>query len=90
MLFVQSTSDRGDVPRLKDICHERTLQFNGFNCYQWSFIALSDALTSFSFFNGDETRSDAHKFDKSLSKTPRRDLFNGRQWTNILLATNIL
>lgn len=87
---LQSTSDHGDLRRLKDISHERTLQFNGFNCYQWSFIALSDALMSLSFFNGDETRSDAHKLGNSLSRTPRRGFFNGRLWTNILLATNVL
>lgn len=90
MLFVQSISLLGDVPRLKDMCHERALQFTGFNCFQWSFNAFSATLMSLSFFNGNESGSDSKDFGKPQSRTSRRDLFDGRQWTNILLAANVL
>lgn len=87
---VQNLSYLGDVPLLKDICHERALQFTGFNCFQWSRNALSPALMGFSFFNGDENRSVYNGIGKSNSRTTRGNLFDGRVWTNILLATNVL
>ncbi|XP_051132779.1 RHOMBOID-like protein 10, chloroplastic [Andrographis paniculata] len=80
------------VPQLNDIFHGRILQFNRFSFCHWSFLALSDALMGLSFFNGDDRgRSDANNVGSNLqSKTPRRDLFNERGWTTILLATNVL
>ncbi|KAL0422302.1 UNVERIFIED_CONTAM: RHOMBOID-like protein 10, chloroplastic [Sesamum latifolium] len=86
----RSVSHLGDVPPLKDICHERALQFTGSNCFQWSYHTLSATLMSLSFFNGNESRSDSKDFGKPQSRTSRRDFFDGRQWTNILLATNVL
>ncbi|KAL8536029.1 hypothetical protein ACS0TY_011605 [Phlomoides rotata] len=80
----------GDMPRLKDLCHERALQFTGFNCFQWSFNAFSATLMNLSFFNGDESRSGSKDFGKPQSRTSRRNFFDGRQWTNILLAANVL
>ncbi|GFQ04686.1 rhomboid protease glup [Phtheirospermum japonicum] len=44
---------------------------------------------SLSFFNGDESESNKD-FGKPKSNTSRSDLFDGRQWTNILLAANVL
>lgn len=73
----------------KDIRHERTLQFDGLNCFQWAFNALSDSLMGL-FYNGDESRKNATEFGNSWSKTSRRNLFHGRQWTDILIATNVL
>ncbi|PIN20057.1 Rhomboid family protein [Handroanthus impetiginosus] len=81
---LKSISHLGDVHRLKDMCHEKALQFTGFNC----FNALSATLMSLSFFNGEESGSDSKDFRKPQSS--RRDLFDGRQWTNILLAANVL
>lgn len=88
--FVQNISHLGDVPRLKDMCHERALQFTGFNGFGWSFNALSATLMSFSFFNGNESKSDSRDFGKPQSRSSGRDLFDGRQWTNVLLAANVL
>lgn len=91
MLSLQSISLLGDVPRLKDVCHERALQFTGFNCFHWSFNAFSATLMSLSFFNGDENGSYSKNMGKPQSRAPRRrDFFDGRQWTNILLAANVL
>ncbi|KAG6425093.1 hypothetical protein SASPL_115517 [Salvia splendens] len=78
------------VPRLEDVCHERVLQLAGFYCNQWSFNALSGTLSSLSFFNGDKSESNSKKLGKPQSRTPRGDFFDGRQWTNILLAANVL
>lgn len=89
LFFVQSISHLGVVLPWKDICHDRTLQFDGLNCFQWAFNALSDSLMRL-FYNGDESRKDATEFGKSWSKTSRRNLFHGRQWTDILIATNVL
>lgn len=88
--FIQSISLLDDVSHCKDICHERALQFTGFDCYQWSFNALSSAFMSLSFFNGDKNRSDSKSLGSPQSRTPRRDFFDGRQWTNMLLAANVL
>lgn len=91
MLSVQSISLLGDLPRLKDVCHETAVQFARFDCFHWSFNVLSSTFMSLSFFNGDESESYAKNMGKPQSRTPRRrDLFDGRQWTNILLAANVL
>lgn len=91
MLSVQSISLLGAVPRLKDVCHERALQFTGLNGFRWSFNAFSATFMSLSFFNGDESGSYSKNLGKPQSRTPRRrDFFDGRQWTNILLAANVL
>ncbi|XP_073126207.1 RHOMBOID-like protein 10, chloroplastic [Henckelia pumila] len=87
---LKSVSCLGCVPVLKDICQERALQFAGFNYFQCSFHALSATLMRLSFFNGDEIRSDSRDAGKSFSMTSRNDIFSKRQWTNILLAVNIL
>ncbi|KAL3843704.1 hypothetical protein ACJIZ3_001107 [Penstemon smallii] len=86
----KSISHIGDGPLLMNMCHERALQFTGFNCFQWSFNALSATLMSLSFFNGDESRREHNDIGKSQSKPSRRDLFDKRRWTNTLLAANIL
>ncbi|KAH6777352.1 RHOMBOID-like protein 10 [Perilla frutescens var. hirtella] len=87
---LKSISLLGDVPRLKDVCHERALQFTGFNCFQWSFNAFSATFTRLSFFNGDQSGSSSKNLGKPHSRAPRRYFFDGRQWTNILLAANVL
>ncbi|XP_073023806.1 RHOMBOID-like protein 10, chloroplastic isoform X1 [Primulina eburnea] len=87
---LQSVSSLGFEPVLKDICQARAFQFAGFNYFQWSFHALSATVMSLSFFNGDEIRSDSRDVGKSFSRVSRNDLFGKRQWTNILLAANVL
>ncbi|KAL2513799.1 RHOMBOID-like protein 10 [Forsythia ovata] len=85
---LKNISCLGDVPQFKDMWYEKALQFTGCNGFQWSHDAFP--FLSLSFFNGDETRSDSKDIGKPYSSTSRRALFDGRQWTNILLAANVL
>ncbi|GER26722.1 rhomboid family protein [Striga asiatica] len=74
---------------LKVMCREKALRIKGVDCFQWSFGALSNTLMGFSFFNGDEGVN-----RKGLGKpqpiSSRRNLFDGRKWTHIILAANVL
>ncbi|KAK6135410.1 hypothetical protein DH2020_030829 [Rehmannia glutinosa] len=88
---LKSISHLGDVPLWKDMCHERALQFTGFNCFQWSFNALSSTLMSLSFFNGEESGSNKD-FGKPQSRTSRRDLFkegNGLIFFLLLMSCEV-
>ncbi|KAL8061112.1 hypothetical protein ABFX02_02G067300 [Erythranthe guttata] len=88
---LESISRLGDVPRLKDImCRERALRFTGFNCFRLSSNALSAALMSLSFFNGNESQNSSRDFGKPQSGSSRRNLFDGRKLTNVLLVANVL
>uniref|UniRef100_A0A0R0FW66 Peptidase S54 rhomboid domain-containing protein n=1 Tax=Glycine max TaxID=3847 RepID=A0A0R0FW66_SOYBN len=75
--------------KLAPLTH-RCLQLNGLNYLQLSTGDLtSSCSTSFSFFNGG---GDGGRFGKagiSNSKMSGKDPFNGRKWTEILLAANI-
>nr|XP_023916064.1 RHOMBOID-like protein 10, chloroplastic isoform X1 [Quercus suber]POF06054.1 isoform 2 of rhomboid-like protein 10, chloroplastic [Quercus suber] len=88
--FFKKVSRLGHVPRLMDVWCEKDLQFKEFN-----FLLLSkDTLTATystcsSFFNGGETRKDFGNDRASHSKISSRNSFNGRRWTNILLAVNV-
>ncbi|KAG4955686.1 hypothetical protein JHK85_042066 [Glycine max] len=83
-------------PRLGVLLHscfkwcQRCLQLNGLNYLQLSTGDLtSSCSTSFSFFNGG---GDGGRFGKagiSNSKMSGKDPFNGRKWTEILLAANV-
>ncbi|CAL2236328.1 unnamed protein product [Prunus armeniaca] len=56
-----------------------------------NFLPLSShASPCFSFFNGGETSNDSTNEGTSNSKVSSINFFNGRQWTNVLLALNIL
>ncbi|CAI9769252.1 unnamed protein product [Fraxinus pennsylvanica] len=85
---VKNISRLGVVLQFKDIWYKKPLQFTVRNGFQWWHGALP--FLSLCFFNGDETRSDHKDIGKSYSNTSRRVLFDGRQWTNILLAANVL
>ncbi|KAL6494530.1 hypothetical protein OROGR_031330 [Orobanche gracilis] len=87
--YFKRISDLGDVPQLKDLCGERAMQFTGLNLLQWSFNASPATLMGLGFFGGDESGSKKY-FGNPQSRTSRSNLFDGRQWTNILLAANIL
>ncbi|XP_054800363.1 RHOMBOID-like protein 10, chloroplastic isoform X2 [Prosopis cineraria] len=77
--------------RWKDICCERALQFKEINFHQLSNDVLTSTCSiSFSFFNGGEHRARVGNDGMSNSKMSSQSPFNGRKWTNILLAANIL
>ena len=87
----QKLSRLGHVPRLKDVWCEKDLQFKEFNFLQLSKDTLTATYsTCSSFFNGGETRKDFGNDRAFHSKISSRNSFNGRRWTNILLAVNVL
>ncbi|XP_022868411.1 RHOMBOID-like protein 10, chloroplastic isoform X1 [Olea europaea var. sylvestris] len=85
---LKNISCLGDALQFEDIWHKKVLQFSGCNGFQWSRDALP--FLSLCFFNGDETRIDSKDIRKSNSDISRRVLSDGRKWTNILLAANVL
>ncbi|KAM3741510.1 hypothetical protein ACB098_07G000500 [Castanea mollissima] len=89
--FFKKLSRLGHVPRLTDVWCEKDLQFKEFNFLQLSKDTLTATYsTCSSFFNGGETRKDFGNDRASHSKISSRNSFNGRRWTNILLAVNVL
>ncbi|KAK4565191.1 hypothetical protein RGQ29_007015 [Quercus rubra] len=89
--FFKKLSRLGHVPRLKDVWCEKDLQFKEFNFLQLSKDTLTATYsTCSSFFNGGETRKDFGNDRASHLKISSRNSFNGRRWTNILLAVNVL
>ncbi|KAL6515173.1 hypothetical protein OROHE_018805 [Orobanche hederae] len=85
--YFKRICDLGDVPQLKDLCRERAMQFTGLNLLQWSFNASPASLMGLGFFGGDKSGSKKY-LGNPQSRTSRSNLFDGRQWTNILLAAN--
>ncbi|XP_021625627.1 RHOMBOID-like protein 10, chloroplastic isoform X2 [Manihot esculenta] len=79
-----------NVPRLKELWCEKASQFKGINFFELSndFLASTCSPCLF-FFNGGETGR-GRGIDGSLSGTSRRNSFDGRKWTNVLLAINVL
>ncbi|WJX68315.1 hypothetical protein P8452_52695 [Trifolium repens] len=76
------------VFRLKDKWCQRYLQLKGLNYLKLSSDGLtSTCSTSFSFFNGGRPEA---SFGNADSKMSQKSPFNGRKWTNILLAANVL
>lgn len=75
------------IPRLKDQWCENAFRFNGVNFFRFTNDAFASSL---SFFNGGGTRKNSGHEGTSHLETARRNLFIGRQWTNILLAVNVL
>ncbi|KAJ1419954.1 Rhomboid-like superfamily [Sesbania bispinosa] len=80
------------VFRLKDKWCQRCLQLKGMDYLQLSNDDLtSTCSTSFSFFNGGEHGARfGNDAGMSNSKMSGKNPFNGRKWTNILLAANVL
>ncbi|KAH9685769.1 RHOMBOID-like protein 10 [Citrus sinensis] len=75
------------IPRLKDQWCENAFRFNGVNFFRFTNDAFASSL---SFFNGGGTRKNSGHEGTSHLDTARTNLFIGRQWTNILLAVNVL
>jgi hypothetical protein len=79
------------MPRLKDVWCEKALQLKGFNFLQLPKDTMASTyFACFSFFNGGGTRKDFRNDGGPRSKITRRSSFNGRRWTNVLLAVNVL
>ncbi|KAH1237654.1 RHOMBOID-like protein 10, chloroplastic [Glycine max] len=78
--------------RLNDKWCQRCFQLNGLNYLQLSTGDLTSSWsTSFSFFNGGGDGGRRYgKAGMSNSKMSGKDPFNGRKWTEILLAANVL
>ncbi|OVA18475.1 Peptidase S54 [Macleaya cordata] len=94
-LFLRSSfkgfSYFGHVPGLKDVWRERALLFKGANFLALSHGAFSATCSScLCFFSGKETENHSVDEGNSYLETPRRNSFNRRQWTNVLLALNVL
>nr|AIY60664.1 rhomboid protein Ilepu_RBL10 [Ilex purpurea] len=90
--FFKNISPLRHVPAIKDVWHERALKFGGCNFLQWSLYDASFATCSscLCFFSGEESRNDSTNIGKTHSDASRRVSSDGRQWTNILLAINVL
>ncbi|XP_057496545.1 RHOMBOID-like protein 10, chloroplastic [Actinidia eriantha] len=81
----------GHVPRLKDLWHETFIRFKRANFLHWSEDAASAACSSCTwFFSGEGSRNNPGHIGRSDLGTSRRISHNGRGWTNILLAVNVL
>ncbi len=90
-LIEQKLSRLDHVPRLKDVWCEKALQFKGFNFLQLSKDTMTSTYsTCLCFFNGGETRKDFGNDRPPHSNISTRNSFNGRRWTNMLLAVNVL
>ncbi|KAI4296255.1 hypothetical protein L6164_036229 [Bauhinia variegata] len=89
--YVEKLDPLHHVIRWKNVWSERALQFKGISFHQLSSDDLTGTCsTSFSFLNWGEHKAHSGNDGISMSKMPGRDPFNGRKWTNILLAANIL
>lgn len=79
------------VFQLKELWHEKALQFEGLNFLQLSYDVCSATCSScLYFFSGNENTNNYRGKEKSYSGTSRKDSSNGRRLTNILIAVNVL
>ncbi|KDP38882.1 hypothetical protein JCGZ_05039 [Jatropha curcas] len=79
------------VPKLKDIWSEKASQLNGIDFLQIPNDIFASTCSYWSyFFNGGEAGKGRGIEGLSQPETSSRNSFNGRKWTNILLAVNVL
>ncbi|KAE8690729.1 putative RING/U-box superfamily protein [Hibiscus syriacus] len=82
-----------NVPSLKDVWSETTSNFMGTYNFQFANDVVPSCSSFVCFFNGEEQRKgfgNEGNSGSSKMETSRRNSFNKRNWTNILLAINIL
>ncbi|KAK8567854.1 hypothetical protein V6N13_105801 [Hibiscus sabdariffa] len=83
-----------NVPRLKDVWSETTSNFMGTYNFQFANDVVPSLCSSYlCFFNGEEQRKDfgiGGNNGSSKMETSRRNSFNKRNLTNILIAINVL
>ncbi|ESQ34205.1 hypothetical protein EUTSA_v10008135mg [Eutrema salsugineum] len=91
---LQKLQQFSDAARMEFSRYQRVILFNGANFLQSrANIRLSPSSSSFiCFFNGGESRIDPRGEEGSSSnqETSKRNTFNGRRWTNVLLAINVI
>ncbi|XP_047336984.1 RHOMBOID-like protein 10, chloroplastic isoform X2 [Impatiens glandulifera] len=79
---------------IKDVWHETTLKFKRIKFLPWSEDAVSVAGSSGSSYiwatDNDQNKNNAGDFGPLNSRTSRKASFNGRKWTNVFLAINVL
>lgn len=86
----QKHSLLGLAPRLKDAWHE-WLGFNKFDLFQLSNNAVSATCSScLCLFSGKRSKHELGDGGSSYLETPKNSSSNKRQWTNILLAINVV
>ncbi|XP_071931207.1 RHOMBOID-like protein 10, chloroplastic isoform X1 [Coffea arabica] len=86
----KSIFDLGYLPFLRDVWNERANLYSGSKILQWTHDSISSTCMALYFFNSGEDENDSSHVRKTYSKPSRRSSFNGRKWTNILLAANVL
>ncbi|KAJ4964281.1 hypothetical protein NE237_024220 [Protea cynaroides] len=75
----------------KDVLHGRAFLFKGMNFIQSSKDAFPATCAScLCFFGGNNSNKDFGGKEKSYLESSSRNSLNGRKWTNILLAINVL
>ncbi|XVF45749.1 hypothetical protein PTKIN_Ptkin02bG0231300 [Pterospermum kingtungense] len=82
-----------NVPRLKHVWSETTSNFMGTEIFHFTNDAFTSSFSShLCFFNGEDKRKGFANEGSRPSKmeASRRNSFNSRKWTNILLAVNVL
>ncbi|OMO92098.1 Zinc finger, RING-type [Corchorus olitorius] len=85
-----------NVPKLKDVWSETAYNFNRIDIFQFTSIGFTSQCSSFlCFFNGEEKRKEfghegSNRSSKMETPSSRRNSFDRRKWTNILLAINVL
>ncbi|XVE94041.1 hypothetical protein REPUB_Repub01dG0246000 [Reevesia pubescens] len=80
------------VPRLKDVWSETTSNIRGIDIFQFTNDDLTSPCSSYlCFFNGEDKRKEfGNEGSSKIETSSRRNSFNRRKWTNILLAINVL
>ncbi|XWS67581.1 hypothetical protein CRYUN_Cryun04dG0018200 [Craigia yunnanensis] len=82
-----------NVPRLKDVWSGTTYNFMETDIFQFTNDAFTSSCSSYlCFFNVEDIRKEFGNEGSRLSKmeTSRRNSFNRKKWTNILIAINVL
>ncbi|KAL1188222.1 RHOMBOID-like protein 10 [Cardamine amara subsp. amara] len=82
-----------DAARMEFSRYQRVILFNGAGFLKSRVdVGLSPSSSSMCFFNGGESRIDPKGSDDQSSnqETSKRNTRNGRRWTNVLLAINVI
>ncbi|KAK6283045.1 hypothetical protein POUND7_016870 [Theobroma cacao] len=84
-----------NVPRLKDVWSETTSNLKGIDIFQFTNDAFTSPCSSYlCFFDGEEKKrefgNEGSRSFKMGTSSSRRNSFNRRKWTNILIAINVL
>ncbi|XP_058089573.1 RHOMBOID-like protein 10, chloroplastic [Magnolia sinica] len=79
------------LPRVKDVWRKRVPVPEGFAFLEtFSDVVSATCSSCLCFFSGKETDKDWGDKGKSRFETASRNYFDGRLWTNVLLAMNVM